>query len=219
MSNSKKIMIGAGACLGLVALVGGGYLMGVNSSKQTTGAVQRVSYPGEWNQSHGMRGFHNPHLISGWGAYDPFQEMARIQEAMNQMLADPIVTSSTSKLPFFSKNSLSAYQPSLDMQEQTDAYLIQLDIPGIQKNEVDIKVHEHVIVVSGQRTTENQSTDDDRGYFRFERSSGAFMRTIPLPEDASRSGIEANMERGVLTIKIPKKEALNQKGSLSVPVK
>lgn len=145
--------------------------------------------------------------VNSWGYrsstfWDPFAEMQQMQDYMNRMFRDSFRRSSA--LPGF-------YEPDLDIQDQGDHYLVKLDLPGLDKDKINIAVTAQDIVVSGERHYQNEEQDDKQGFYRMERRFGSFSRRLPLPEDASQDGIEAGYEKGVLEIRIPKKEAAASK--------
>lgn len=98
------------------------------------------------------------------------------------------------------------WQPSADIVELSDAYLIAMDIPGVVRDDIDISVEQRVLTVSGQRPRPELS--DDARIARRERSCGRFERRFRLPESIDADGIEARARDGVLELRIPKAAAL-----------
>jgi HSP20 family protein len=94
--------------------------------------------------------------------------------------------------------------PSVDIQEQTDQYLVAADIPGVDPKEIDISVEKNVLIVKGERQTVN--AEEKQGFKRVERLSGQFQRRFTLPDNADVDNISATGENGVLFIRIPKQE-------------
>jgi HSP20 family protein len=138
----------------------------------------------------------------GAETWDPFREMDRMHRLMNQMFRDSfsrgLVSRGATGSPFMS------YEPDLDMQESATEYVYRIDLPGIEKDKVNIKVHNNYLTLSGERKTEKEASEDESGIYRMERSFGSFMRTVPLPPDANSEGMAAESKDGVLTIRIPK---------------
>ena len=94
-----------------------------------------------------------------------------------------------------------------DIQETEKTMIVKLDLPGLQKDKINIKVENNQILkISGSRETEKEieKTTVNSTYSRLERQHGAFERSIKLPAVAQDSGIEAKYENGVLTVTIPK---------------
>lgn len=94
--------------------------------------------------------------------------------------------------------------PAADMKEEKNQFIVLLDLPGIDKNNINISTENNVLIIKGSRI-ENANTDENN-YFRIERVKGNFHRRFTLPEAADVTKIEAKMQKGVLEIFIPKKE-------------
>jgi HSP20 family protein len=94
--------------------------------------------------------------------------------------------------------------PAVDLLEEGDRYVLRADLPGLTEDDVKIEVEDRVLTVSGERSSQSEERKD--GYYRLERSSGSFSRSVRLPEGVDAEAIEANFEHGVLEVKIPKPE-------------
>lgn len=99
---------------------------------------------------------------------------------------------------FDSKN----FTPSMNMREDEKAYYIDVDLPGISKDEIDIKVVNNILTISGERKSEIDIKEKD--YYKMESSYGKFQRSLTLPSDADSNSIKASSKNGVLEIKIDK---------------
>ncbi len=154
-----------------------------------------------------MPGFWGSGSSSYW---DPFSEMQQMQDRMNRLFRDSFRRSSPFMSPAASQMT-SFFEPDLDIQDKKDHYIMTLDIPGMDKNKINIEATDHAIVISGERNYQSEEQDDEQGFYRMERRFGSFSRPLPLPEDATSEGIDAKYEKGVLEIKIPK--ASKQKSS------
>ena len=83
--------------------------------------------------------------------------------------------------------------------------MLKADIPGLNKEEVKVEVEDdRVLRISGERKIEKEDKNDT--WHRVERSSGKFLRSFRLPENAKMDQIKAAMENGVLTVTVPKAE-------------
>jgi len=107
--------------------------------------------------------------------------------------------------------------PSLDIKEADDNYLINIEIPGVAKEDVDIRIEGHTLTVSGEKKQEK--TEDRENYHCIERRYGSFQRTLTLPQDANADSIDAKFKDGVLTIAIKRKEKSIPKETKKVEVK
>jgi HSP20 family protein len=101
------------------------------------------------------------------------------------------------------------WAPRADIHETKDDYLVQLDLPGMDKKDVKIKVEDNFLSISGERKSEQQTGDDK--YHRVERFSGTFSRSFRLYKDVDAAKIKAKFNNGVLEIRIPKAEETKPK--------
>jgi len=94
--------------------------------------------------------------------------------------------------------------PKLDVVEKDKHYVVHADLPGLKKEDIDIRVEDNdVLVISGERKSETRDENDQ--VHRHERVWGKFSRAVRLP-DAQMDKSQANLENGVLTITLPKVE-------------
>jgi HSP20 family protein len=94
--------------------------------------------------------------------------------------------------------------PACDVVENENHYMLSFDMPGIQKDDIEIELIGTQLEISGERKKcEEQSTS---GFFRTERSFGRFRRSFTVPEGVNADHIQANYEDGVLTVTVPKPE-------------
>jgi len=92
--------------------------------------------------------------------------------------------------------------PAMDLVERDDHFVLRADLPGVREEDVRIEFEDTVLTVSGDRRTERE--DHREGYHRIERATGAFRRSLTLPEGVDADTIKASFEAGVLEITIPK---------------
>lgn len=102
----------------------------------------------------------------------------------------------------------SFYRPQIDIEGDANRYEITLDVPGLSEKDMSIEVKGDLLLIKGQK--EERSENKDKQYYRMERSYGAFQRTLSLPEDANADEIEASMDKGVLKLRIPRREVSKQ---------
>ncbi|QCC84393.1 Hsp20/alpha crystallin family protein [Desulfovibrio desulfuricans] len=93
--------------------------------------------------------------------------------------------------------------PRLDMTSDDAAYLLRIELPGVEADKVNVAVQDKELVISGekQRETEEKNTDQ---YIR-ERVFGSFQRMLTLPDDADVEAITAAYKNGVLSVTVPRK--------------
>jgi HSP20 family protein len=91
--------------------------------------------------------------------------------------------------------------PPLEIVERGNELVVRADLPGLTPDDVQIDIDDQVLTISGER----QEREEDRrdGFYRSERSYGAFTRSIALPEGVDEEQVSANFEHGVLEIHVP----------------
>jgi HSP20 family protein len=92
----------------------------------------------------------------------------------------------------------------MDLVETDDHYVLRADLPGLSQEDVNIELESNVLTISGERKAEHERHEE--GYYRIERAFGSFVRSLTLPEGIDPDAIQANFDRGVLEIRIPKPE-------------
>lgn len=95
-----------------------------------------------------------------------------------------------------------AWRPPADITETGDAFEIQVDLPGVHKDHVEITLEDSTLTIAGHR----ERTREDGTYARAERPTGRFQRSFRLGEQTKTEGIAARHENGVLSIHIPKSQ-------------
>lgn len=98
------------------------------------------------------------------------------------------------------------FQPSCDINETKDHYLVSFDMPGVKKEDIKIEVQGTQLVISGERQREMREEDGESN-LRHERVYGKFERTFVLPTSINADKIEAHYENGVLNVALPKAES------------
>lgn len=97
-----------------------------------------------------------------------------------------------------------AWMPAVNIRETESAFLIEAELPGLNKDDVEITLENNLLKLSGERRFEKDTKEEN--YHRVERSYGSFLRTFSLPSQVDSEGVKANFKDGVLTIEVPKAE-------------
>lgn len=97
---------------------------------------------------------------------------------------------------------LSAFVPVVNTREGEYAYHIELDLPGIKKEDIEITTEDNVLTISGERKLKDEAKEED--YYRVESVYGKFSRSFTLPEKVDVENIHAESSDGVLEVIIPK---------------
>ena len=94
---------------------------------------------------------------------------------------------------------------TLDLDATEKAYTISVEVPCMDEKDVKVEIANDTLTIRGEKKQENE--EQDRNYYRMERSYGSFQRVLSLPEDADQEAISAGYKNGVLTVSIPRKPA------------
>lgn len=98
-----------------------------------------------------------------------------------------------------------AWEPRCDLAETADAIIVEVELPGVELQDVHVEVDGDILRISGDRRTTVER--QERHYHHIEQSYGSFTRQLRLPHTVEREAIHASFASGVLTITLPKKAA------------
>ena len=113
--------------------------------------------------------------------------------------------------PFFSdfeENSL-GFVPDVNIRETKDAYILDVDLPGIEEKDINVEINDGMLTISGERKIEKE--DDREDYHRREISYGSFKRSFTVGDNVDANRISAKYKSGALKIKLPKAEKVKPK--------
>jgi HSP20 family protein len=128
--------------------------------------------------------------------WDPFRVMREL------MRWDPFAEMT----PFAGE---AAFAPAFDVKETKDAFVFKADLPGIQEKDLEVKLNQNRLSISGKR--EQEKTEKSDTFYTYERSYGSFARAFTLPEGVDGDNIKAELKEGVLTLTLPKRPELQPK--------
>ncbi|MGA3175141.1 MAG: Hsp20/alpha crystallin family protein [Syntrophorhabdales bacterium] len=134
--------------------------------------------------------------------WDPFRELFTLQERLDKMYRD---IERTRKEDFVS----SEWMPPVDIFESANGFILKLEVPEVDKDSIDIKIHENELTIKGERRLEPGIDPDS--YYRMERGYGVFTRSFTLTKLIDPSSIKAVLKDGILRIELPKKEEVKPK--------
>ncbi len=97
---------------------------------------------------------------------------------------------------------IASFVPKLNTREGEDAYHVELDLPGIKKEDIEITTEDNILTISGERKMKEEVKEED--YYKVESSYGKFSRSFTLPEKIDVENIHAESKDGVLEVVIPK---------------
>ena len=134
--------------------------------------------------------------------WDPFRELLTLQERLDKMYRD---MERTRKEDFVA----SEWTPPVDIFESANGFVLKLEVPEVDKETIDIKIHENELTIKGERRLEPDIDPDS--YYRMERGYGTFSRSFTLTKSIDASHIKAALKDGILRIELPKKEEVKPK--------
>jgi HSP20 family protein len=94
--------------------------------------------------------------------------------------------------------------PAMDLVEADDHFLLRADLPGLGEDDVAIEIRDNMLTISGERQAEHEQRE--RGWYRLERQTGRFSRSLSLPDGVDPGAVAASFDKGVLEVHIPKPE-------------
>ncbi|HEY5988016.1 MAG TPA: Hsp20/alpha crystallin family protein [Streptosporangiaceae bacterium] len=106
-------------------------------------------------------------------------------------------------------DSAPAWAPALDISERKDAYLVTVELPGVEADDVEITFEDGLLTIQGERHPAGDSAGEK--VHRAERRYGAFRRSITLPSHVMADAIEASAQDGVLRVLVPKAPEVHAK--------
>jgi HSP20 family protein len=142
--------------------------------------------------------------MTGW---DPFQDLRSAQEEMAQM--SPMLAHALGLHAQQGSGQTTAWAPALDISERKDAYLVTVELPGVEADDLEITMEDGLLTIQGERHFAHDSSEQQ--FHRVERRYGAFRRSITLPAHVMAEGIQASADNGVLQILVPKMEEATPK--------
>jgi HSP20 family protein len=99
--------------------------------------------------------------------------------------------------------------PAVDLYEEKDEIVAKVDLPGLEKEDIEVNISDHLLTVKGEKKREEETREAD--YYRSERSYGSFTRTVDLPKEVQVDKAQASFKNGVLMVRIPKTEEAKKK--------
>ena len=128
--------------------------------------------------------------------YEPFNDIRKSFDLVNAIMNSVAQTAQTEE-----KEAM-AFTPKVNTREGKEAYHIEVELPGIKKEEVEVKVEENVLSISGERNLRDEVKEED--YHKVESYYGKFSRSFTLPERVDVENIHAESTDGLLEVVLPK---------------
>ena len=99
--------------------------------------------------------------------------------------------------------------PSMDMIDKDNEIILHVELPGVDKKDLDVTVADNILTVKG--TSSYESKEDKDNYYHTEIKKGSFSRSLSLPSNVDSTKIKANLKDGMLELSIPKTSKTNRK--------
>jgi HSP20 family protein len=112
--------------------------------------------------------------------------------------------------------AISSWTPAVDIAEHDDEYLVKVELPGVNKDEVKLTLENNILTIRGEKNQEKETKKEN--YHRVERNYGSFQRSFTLPAAVKADKIDASYKDGILTVSLPKAEEAKPK-QIEVKVK
>lgn len=139
--------------------------------------------------------------------YDPFKEFRDFENRFKDVFK---IDSE--------EGGIAAFTPAINTREGEFAYHVEVDLPGVKKEDIHIEISEdNVLTISGERKTKSEAKEDD--YYKCESSYGKFTRSFTLPSNVDAESISANSEDAILEVVIPKIKEEEKTASRKIAVK
>ncbi|MFC7203033.1 Hsp20/alpha crystallin family protein [Haloferax namakaokahaiae] len=132
---------------------------------------------------------------------NPFDELERIFERLSREFSDASRSWNIGEpnMPWKTEESM-----ALDLVEHDDHFIVAVDLPGFEREDVEVSVTDHMLRISANR--EQEIEDKDTQYIRHERQHRTEERSLALPDAVDPENVTARMKNGVLTVTLPKIE-------------
>ena len=135
----------------------------------------------------------------------PFSLFQRMDQIFDEMSRNFFDFPRKSLMPSFPKEDAMFRTPLSNIKEKESEFEISAEIPGLNKDDIEITISEGKLEIKGE--TEKEEKEEEKGeVVRREYSSSSYYRAFSLPENIDEDAIDAQLEKGILKVKVPKKE-------------
>jgi HSP20 family protein len=142
--------------------------------------------------------------------YDPFEELTRLQRDMTRLFDESFRAPARSGSDGNGQGiTTRAWAPLVDVREDANEVVVHAELPGVKQEDIDIEVTGDTLILRGERKFEE--TEQKKNYVRVERAYGSFQRSFTIGVPIETDKVAAEFKDGVLTIHLPKSEAIKPK--------
>jgi len=112
--------------------------------------------------------------------------------------------------------STSSSEMQLDLADEGDAFVVTVDVPGYESDDLELRLTGETLAISGTRERTEEVGSEDETYLRREREAQSFSRQIRLPEPVDENAVQASVNNGILTVRLPKREPSEEAHSIDI---
>lgn len=123
--------------------------------------------------------------------YDPFRDLRDLEKRFFSLANAPE-----------ERNNISSFAPTVNTREDDKNYYVEVDLPGVKKEDIHVDVNKDSLTISGERKYNEEVKEES--YYKLESFFGKFQRSFTLPENVDAEAIQAKCDNGVLEVAIPK---------------
>lgn len=147
----------------------------------------------------------------------PFDGIEELLERLNRQI-ETATKSWETQLDNRSRLDLSASDSEmrLDLADEDDAFVVTVDVPGYESDDLELRLAGETLAISGTRERTQELGDEDGTYLRRERETQSFSRQIRLPDPVDEDAVQASVTNGILTIRLPKRESSEEAHSIDI---
>ncbi|HEX7233103.1 MAG TPA: Hsp20/alpha crystallin family protein [Candidatus Binatia bacterium] len=142
-------------------------------------------------------------------AWRPFMDLSRWERDMDRMMEGFFDRRMRPWWPWPRGESVEFAAPAVDLYEEKDDIVVKAELPGIDKNNIEVSLSDHHLTIKGEKKKEEEVKEET--YIRSERSYGAFVRTLELPAEVHGEKVKASFKNGILEVRLPKTEEAKAK--------
>lgn len=178
-------------------------------------AMTHLTTPTRWFRRSGSEPVSRMPTSSMTRENDP---ITRMHEQMNQLFDSFFGDAGWSMDRPLVDGSNALMQPQLDIFESDKEYRLSVELPGVERDDIDLSVDDDALVIRARKERRSEDADKDR-FHRVERSYGRYERMLTLPVDADTDKIGAELKNGVLEVTIPRRDDIETTSGKRIEIK
>jgi HSP20 family protein len=131
------------------------------------------------------------------GAVTPFERLWDVRREMDRLFEG---------YETGAQNGDTLWVPPMDVVETGEEILCHVEVPGMSRNDIDIRIEGNIVTIAGEKKFERNPAGKSEGFSHFERRYGRFERSFTIPQTVESDRVKARYDNGVLTVVLPKAE-------------